>query len=146
MVFVVYAVNTGDCDSPETSSNLVEYPMPYKDPDKQREYTRKWIAERRRVWLENNGPCVKCGSDENLQVDHVDPKLKISHKVWSWSEKRRNTELAKCQILCSNCHKKKTKSERPESAHGTARRYVKYRCRCEICRTWKRKDRQKYGY
>jgi uncharacterized protein YnzC (UPF0291/DUF896 family) len=46
-----------------------------------------------------------------LQVDHINNKEKISHRIWSWSEKRRNEELAKCQALCLICHKEKTRSE-----------------------------------
>lgn len=91
--------------------------MPYKDPDKQRLFVRTWMADRRRAWLHANGPCKRCGSRQNLRVDHIDPKTKKSHKVWSWSEKRRLEELAKCQVLCLACHRKKT-VENHENARG----------------------------
>lgn len=45
---------------------------------------------------------------DNLEVDHIDPDQKISHKVWSWAKPRRDAELAKCQVLCNKCHKNKT--------------------------------------
>ena len=86
--------------------------MGYKDPIKkmeyQREYQRKWLAKRRQEWFDQNGPCVKCESWDNLEVDHIDPSQKVTSVVWSWSEKRRNEELAKCQVLCENCHHEKT--------------------------------------
>jgi 5-methylcytosine-specific restriction endonuclease McrA len=78
--------------------------MPYADPERQREYAREWMAKRRRVWLQANGPCVDCGSWEELEVDHVDPATKISHRIWSWSDERREAELAKCVIRCRVCH------------------------------------------
>jgi len=83
--------------------------VPYKDPDAQREYMRLWIKRRRDEWFAKNGPCNKCGTIENLQLDHIDPKTKKHHAVWSWSEKRRNKELRKCQVLCKKCHLSKTK-------------------------------------
>jgi 5-methylcytosine-specific restriction endonuclease McrA len=85
--------------------------MPYIDHAKQNEYQRKWLAVRRTAWLAANGPCVTCGSVEDLQVDHRDPALKVDHKVWSWSEERRAAELAKCQVLCKQCHLEKTVTE-----------------------------------
>ncbi len=82
--------------------------MPYADPDKQREFQRKRLAAIRAKWLAENGPCVKCGTRDDLQVDHVDPSDKVTHSVWSWSKERRDAELAKCQVLCRRCHKTKS--------------------------------------
>jgi 5-methylcytosine-specific restriction endonuclease McrA len=67
---------------------------------------------RRQQWLEANGPCALCGGTTSLQVDHLDPAKKVSHNVWSWSEPRRLAELTKCRVLCSECHKKKSETER----------------------------------
>lgn len=89
--------------------------MPYADPEQQRAYQREWIARRRQEWIEANGPCARCGSDQDLQVDHIDRAQKVDHKVWSWSQARRDEELAKCQVLCWPCHKEKSI---PESARG----------------------------
>ena len=101
----------------------------------QRKVQREWIATRRRKWLTANGPCNICGSWSQLEVDHIDPTTKIDHKVWSWTEIRRLAELAKCQVLCRTCHLKKTMAEQglEESPHG-ANRYLRKRCRCDICR------------
>ena len=109
--------------------------MPYKDPNKQRDYQRAWIARRRTQWIEENGPCTVCGGSENLQVDHVDPRRKETHHVWSWKKERREAELARCQVLCEKCHKEKGIRERLPP-HGTHSRYTSSTdpCRCYRCK------------
>jgi hypothetical protein len=122
---------------------VVLYAMPYKDPERQREWHREWfdrvVKKRRAKWLKENGPCTKCGSQVKLEVDHTDPKRKIDHRVWTWAEERRDAELKKCQVLCSRCHKGKTsKARKLESyKHGRERMYRALRCRCSKCRAWK---------
>lgn len=110
--------------------------MPYKDKEKQKEY-QLWVAKRREDWFNANGPCRNCGSWKNLELDHIDPSTKVSNKIWSWSEERRNEEIAKCQILCEDCHTDKTAKDLrkmfekfPE--HGTNNRYNKG-CKCNLC-------------
>jgi hypothetical protein len=76
--------------------------------EEKRKYQREWVANRKQKWLDENGPCVICGSDFKLEIDHINPKIKTTHSIWSWSEKRRNVELKKCQILCEKCHQNKT--------------------------------------
>lgn len=82
--------------------------MGYKNRERQRRYVRYWYRLRRKQWFAANGPCKQCGSSENLELDHIDPAAKRHHTIWSWSEKRRTEELAKCQILCRVCHRAKT--------------------------------------
>jgi hypothetical protein len=82
--------------------------MPMHTKEEQRRYQREWIARRRREWFDENGPCVDCGSQENLELDHVDPTIKVDHKVWSWTKIRREIELAKCMVRCESCHLKRT--------------------------------------
>lgn len=131
--------------------------MPYKDRERQKEYQRERLRLARLNWLDTNGPCVKCRSSNRLEIDHVDPKTKDSrlkkqhtNTIWSWSRERRKIELAKCQVLCYECHKEKTKKDlaRP-MPHGTDTGYTRYKCRCLLCKlahTNKRKqDRIKYG-
>lgn len=113
--------------------------MPYKDPEEQMAYQRRWVAARRAGWLEENGPCIRCGDWSNLETDHIDPSRKISHNVWSWSLARRDAELEKCQVLCVSCHREKTAEARRNSTpHGKEVMYRKYRCRCRRCKEWKR--------
>ena len=78
-----------------------------KNKKAQREYQRKWKAARRASWFEGKC-CVKCGSTDRLEIDHIDPKTKVSNQIWTWSKHRRDEELGKCQILCHACHLKKT--------------------------------------
>jgi 5-methylcytosine-specific restriction endonuclease McrA len=58
--------------------------------------------------------CVVCGEADIrvLELDHINPKdksfsvsqaVKLGH---NWSEVL--TELEKCQVLCANCHKRRT--------------------------------------
>ena len=77
-------------------------------PELQREYQRQWISRRRAAWLTAHGPCVDCGTWDDLQVDHVDATRKVSHNVWSWRRERREAELAKCVVRCEPCHVIKT--------------------------------------
>lgn len=85
-----------------------------------RAYQKSWIKNRRDQWIAENGPC-KCGSDDRLQVDHIDPKTKTTHRIWSWSEERRKSELLKCQVLCYSCHKKKSAKECSDRFSGVPR-------------------------
>ena len=111
--------------------------MPYKNTADQRRFQRE-LTRRRRLdaIAEFGGQCVKCGSKENLEFDHIDPKTKISHVMWSWAEVRRRAELTKCQLLCSDCHKAKTAKDRGYKTrpHGTLTSYKRYGCKCELCR------------
>lgn len=72
-----------------------------------REYQRQWVAKRREDYFADKN-CEECGSTERLELDHKDPKQKVTHRIWSWSRERREAELKKCQILCEGCHKEKT--------------------------------------
>lgn len=117
--------------------------MPRQD---RREYSRKyqtaWIKARRGSWIIEHGPCVKCGSSEDLEVDHQDPSLKKLNprNLWSMKRERRDLELAKCQVLCRDCHQIKTSAEqalrnairRPGLPHGTQGGYRRG-CRCDQC-------------
>lgn len=100
-----------------------------------REYKRRWAAARRAEWMAGKS-CVQCGTTESLEVDHVDPSQKVSHRIWTWAIARRDAELAKCQVLCIEHHKAKTKAQRPMPAHGTVSRYSSkaHKCRCDECK------------
>ena len=58
------------------------------------------------------GKCVKCGTIENLQFDHIHPKDKlfaITKQLLMSDRKKFQEELDKCQLLCCDCHLEKTK-------------------------------------
>ena len=83
--------------------------------EKKREYQRNWLRQRRLSFIESKGGyCSKCGSKQNLEIDHIDRSDKLFNptKLWSRNSNFRASELAKCQVLCKKCHLKKTKLER----------------------------------
>ncbi len=107
--------------------------MPYKDlaTKKLKDFQR--INRRRTKWFSENGPCVNCRGWENLQLDHINPAEKVSHRIWGWSDKKRIPELAKCQALCYECHKVKTKVDFNWGGHGSSSMYKREGCRCDVC-------------
>lgn len=84
--------------------------------DKRVEINKRIRTERRAAWFAGKC-CVRCGSFDTLEYDHIDPKTKDpllvrnSYLVWTWPEARRSAELAKCQVLCRPCHRAKSKAE-----------------------------------
>jgi hypothetical protein len=110
----------------------------HHDPDVMRAYKREWHARRRREWMEGKS-CEWCRSSERLEIDHIDPELKASNRIWSWSKPRRDAELAKCRVLCYSCHKK-----RHQCGHGTRRRYSVLGCRCVECRAANTRAKRDY--
>jgi len=109
--------------------------MSYADREKQQAAQLRFLRSRREEWLRVHGPCAHCGSTERLEVDHLDPAAKISHRVWSWSAERRERELAGCQVLCRACHVAKHRAEmRKPLVHGTTNGYSHHACRCDLCR------------
>ena len=85
--------------------------VPFRDPEQRREYQRKWVAQRRAEWFADK-VCVDCGSADRLELDHVNPKIKVTHRVFSWSQERRERELAKCVARCATCHLIKSGGEK----------------------------------
>lgn len=119
------------------ASSVGSTPTPPARKTYMRNYQRAWIAERRNSWIKENGPCRGCGSDENPEVDHINPQTKEIpiRSVWSRRKEIRDKELAKCQVLCKPCHNAKTilQFTRPIS-HGKRNSYQKYGCRCTGCK------------
>ena len=117
-----------------------------------REYNRVWMAARRAYWFADKF-CVKCGSKEKLENHHIDPSTKVSHCVWSWSQQRRDAELAKCEVLCEGCHQNKTNIQLKEQfstplsekKHGTNNTYNRHKCRCDLCKGWRVLKNQRLG-
>lgn len=106
------------------------------------EYMRQRHATNRaRLIDELGGRCASCGSSEKLEFDHVDAEAKlfdISRSLKSCMSETFLTELAKCQLLCHECHEKKSvidMGHRPMlERHGTITRYTHGKCRCDQCR------------
>lgn len=103
------------------------------DKDYMREYMRRRYNERRALaiqWL--GGKCIKCGSEDDLEIDHINP----STKAFSIDQLRSQsvitfwTEIAKCQLLCKRHHAKKHTC----TEHGSATMYRNHGCRCASCK------------
>ena len=110
----------------------------------QRIYQLIWIKARRQEWIDENGPCNRCGSSDDLEVDHIDKSKKLMpvSSVWSMAKTnpKRIIELAKCQVLCGSCHLRKNNDENYNRVinHGTGTAYAYHHCRCDKCKTFKR--------
>lgn len=106
--------------------------MPYRDPEKDKEckrqayrdnkaaYVNRAQALRTRIsnWIfayKLKHPCVDCGEEDVrcLDFDHRDRATKLfnigNHRVMSLVKVQ--AEIAKCDVRCANCHRKKTWDE-----------------------------------
>ena len=108
--------------------------------DRQNELWRNWYAknaakknawgarrrrEIRRWWkeLKSTMSCEQCGENalECLHFHHRDPaqkELELSTACYRWSKKRLLAEVAKCRVLCANCHLKHHWEERRKKWSG----------------------------
>ncbi len=73
----------------------------------------------RRVWLheQKDVPCTDCGRRYPyyvMQFDHLDPtqKLMTVSRLVLWSWRRLKAEVAKCEVVCANCHAERTHQRR----------------------------------
>ena len=107
--------------------------MPFTDPEKRREASRRHYAKHRerviasakkyskiardriRAYITTHlktNPCVDCGETDAivLEFDHVTSKdFNISDAARKGvSMKKLRDEIAKCEVRCSNCHRRKT--------------------------------------
>lgn len=77
--------------------------------------TRKEVREWLHTYLLEH-PCIDCGEDNPiiLEFDHVRGKKVFNIGEASskgYSLKRVVAEVAKCEVRCANCHRKKTYKE-----------------------------------
>jgi len=119
-------------------------------------YSKIRRQERRLLAFELLGDkCVKCGSTDNLEFDHIDPTTKhyCISEILAFRMEKLLAELSKCQLLCTDCHREKTSNWHKTyfahnrnfspHVHGTARTYHELKCHCEPCQLAKRLYRQK---
>jgi hypothetical protein len=85
---------------------------------KRRKDNNKKVIEDNRQWLIDylkEHPCAVCGEADIvvLEFDHIDRSTKeyTIAKMLSYSINTIKKELEKCQVLCVNCHKRKTAKE-----------------------------------
>lgn len=99
--------------------------MPYKDPEKQKEYQRKWHSEhklpkskqtsyqkrRKMVHEAKNVPCYRCKQTFPtccMDFHHLDPTQKdgmVSKLMKTGTYKSLQEEMDKCVVMCANCHR-----------------------------------------
>lgn len=77
------------------------------------ENQRKYRQEKRQALLAYllEHPCVDCGEADPvvLQFDHQgDKTANVSHLLKSHSWAKILEEIAKCQVVCANCHTRRT--------------------------------------
>lgn len=101
-----------DCNKARSKQYYKENLIKHKKEVRKRKIKHlKNIQKQILEYLEKN-PCVKCGEDDILvlEFDHLrDKKLEITSMIrntLSWNTIRE--EINKCQVLCANCHKRKT--------------------------------------
>lgn len=109
--------------------------MGYKNPEDQKKFHKEWYKRNRArliekagrnntlykqrnrefIWdLKRNGNCLDCKGrfpPEAMDFDHTsDNKLKTIARMVSEavSLKRIKEEIAKCDLVCSNCHRVRT--------------------------------------
>lgn len=118
--------------------------MPFKDPDKMRNYMKERRSNRRAKFIQLlGGKCIQCGSKDNLEFDHVHSGWKRHdyNDIRDSNENLIARELKKVQLLCHNCHRQKShnngdfinKDKKPVR-HGTIWGYKKLKCRCSRCK------------
>jgi 5-methylcytosine-specific restriction endonuclease McrA len=109
-------------------------------PQTRAAYMRTYIKARRKVRRARliellGGQCVRCGSTDELEFDHIDPETKVfavgSDMSRAWD--KLVEEALKCQLLCRECLVAKGIEDRPEPAHSYYR-YWYYGCRCATCK------------
>lgn len=123
---------------------LLSMPSRIRDPEKMRAASRRHYAKNRQAVIARNRvrsdrlakdniafireyrashPCVDCGETDPivLDFDHRNPSEKVfcvTRGMARYSRETLMAELAKCDIRCANCHRRKSHrdrcGERPE--------------------------------
>lgn len=134
-----------------------------KTPEQKKRYAQaereRWLARKAEGIALLGGKCIRCGSIQDLEFDHIDRNTKLfnpnkgTRKYDAWLK-----EVKKCQLLCKACHKEKSHESGDTGfqqrygniEHGTPWMYNKYKCRCTSCkeawsiyrREWRRKRKE----
>lgn len=96
--------------------------MPYTDLYQKRRYQLEWCRKRRQTAIDlMGGKCKTCKATDNLEFHHRNPDEKESHRIWSWAWARVLEEIAKCDLLCTDCHGKETRKLLAERARHSPR-------------------------
>jgi hypothetical protein len=128
---------------------LIKYAQLYSEAANhpRADYMREYMANRyhntrQRVIDRLGGKCVRCGTNEGpLHLDHKDKSKKTmrASDLHSVNDKRFEDEIKNLQVLCADCHKRKTNEQWDyagninKPTHGSYWMFRKYRCRCPAC-------------
>ncbi len=117
--------------------------MPYKNPEDKRRYQREWVRQRRietgHSYLKGlrqrrkamvreakeGKPCADCGvvyPHYVMDFDHRPGETKlldVGDMVNFFGFKKLLEEMAKCDLVCANCHRERTYQRRMASVAGT---------------------------
>lgn len=98
-----------NCHRVRTDSRIVRRGILLPCMRRKRESFLQWMQELK------SAPCTACGKTfppVAMDFDHVrGEKVKGISAMWSWSRERILTELAKCDLVCANCHRLRTTSQ-----------------------------------
>lgn len=86
-------------------------------PEREREIQRAYdVKMRERLAALKSGPCIDCGQTfpvECMDFDHkYSEKIKDVAMMVDFSEKKLTAEIAKCDLVCANCHRTRTKARK----------------------------------
>lgn len=98
--------------SPRSREHSLEY---------KREWKKKTERERRDYFIRKRGGCCEsCGCSVDLEFHHRLPQFRKTHRIFHYSIKKIEAELAHCDLLCKNpCHiKAQTKLKKPRQWCG----------------------------
>lgn len=104
-------------ENPEKRKSTVQNWKKKQPREKFRAYERKIIDKLIQIIKEAKSvPCMDCGvgyPSYVMDFDHRDPTEKIacvSELIKKKSERIIRNEIAKCDVVCSNCHRQRTHS------------------------------------
>lgn len=95
----------------------------YRDSGRRcKECHRKDVGRKRRAYLDRNRqvvavhlsrhPCADCGESDPvvLEFDHVrgTKVASVARLMLGGKQARLETEMAKCEVVCANCHRRRT--------------------------------------
>jgi 5-methylcytosine-specific restriction endonuclease McrA len=108
--------------------------MSYKDLELRKQTAREYYAQKPHIAKNNQEKkrqrnrdiihehcgyeCRICKSVENLEYDHINPGLKKSRQSFlSIGKYDLISQLNNIQVLCSNCHNKRSQAQRKAAYH-----------------------------
>lgn len=127
-----------DCKRRYTRENLAKfrrnnpekiaaYKADWKSRPDSAQWIRKWTndaAQRARTWIDTlkASPCKDCGNTYHpsvMEFDHTgaDKTACVGHLKRA-SKARILAEIAKCELVCANCHRLRTHMRREQKKHN----------------------------